>query len=160
MDRFSLSGTKTAHSSRQSGKRILYNVMYLCTVYYAVILTLICYTPIVASSNAASQQLKPLNRPPEYLDLLNKVATRVRHKWEEIGLQLSIDRSYLKSIWSIKQDPVRCLADIFDVWQRNGSPPYTWATIIDALRAPVVGEVQLAHELEDQVDNTLHYSRV
>ena len=51
----------------------------------------------------------------------------------------------------MKQDPVRCLADIFDVWQRNGSPPYTWATIIDALRAPIVGEVRLARELEEWV---------
>ena len=84
-----------------------------------------------------------------YLDLLNKVATRVRHKWEEIGLQLQIDRSYLRSI---KQtNPVLCFADIFDVWQRSGSPPYTWATIIDALRAPIVGEVQLASELEEWV---------
>ena len=75
--------------------------------------------------------------PPEYLDLLNKVATRVRHKWEEIGLQLGIDIGHLKSIWSQRQNPVRCLADIFDImWQKNGSPPYTWATIIDALRAP------------------------
>ena len=130
-----------------------------CNIFvYAVILALICYTPIVASSNAATQHLKPLNRPPEYLDLLNKVATRVRHKWEEIGLQLSIESSHLKSIWITRQDHVRCFADVFDVWQRNGSPPYTWATIIDALRAPIVGEVQLAHELEDQVDNTLHYS--
>ena len=75
----------------------------------------------------------------------------MRHKWEEIGLQLSIDRSHLKSIWITRQDPVRCFADIFDVWQRNSSPPYTWATIIDALRAPIVGEGRLAHELEEWV---------
>ena len=28
---------------------------------------------------------------------------------------------------------------------------YTWATIIDTLRAPIVGEVQLAHELEEWI---------
>ena len=107
------------------------------------------------ASSQEEPQLKPLNRAPEYLDLLNKVAARVRHKWEEIGLQLSIDMSYLKSIWTMKQDPVRCFADIFDVWQRNGSPPYTWATIIDALRAPIVGEVQLACELEEWLINSI-----
>ena len=82
------------------------------------------------------------------------MATRVRHKWEEIGMQLSFDRSYLKSIWDMRQDPVRCFADIFDVWQRNGSPPYTWATIIDVLKAPIVGEVQLASELEEWIINS------
>ena len=105
------------------------------------------------SSDAATQQLKPLNRPPEYLDLLNKVAARVRDKWEEIGLQLSIDRSHLKSIWITRQNPVFCFADVLDAWKRNGSPPYMWATIIDALKAPIVGEVQLAHELEEWVTN-------
>ena len=129
--------------------------MYLCTVYYAVIIInidlLFSHMLWIASSDAATQQLKPLNRPPEYLDLLNKVATRVRYKWEEIGMQLNIDGSHLKSIWITRQDPVRCFADIFDVWQRRGSPPYTWATIIDALRAPIVDEIQLANELEESL---------
>ena len=111
---------------------------------------------IVASSDAATQQLKPLNTPPEYLDLLNKVATRVRHKWEEIGLQLSIERNHLKSIWITRQDHVRCFADVFDVWQKNSSPPYTWATMIDALRAPMVGEIQLARELEEWVTHSTY----
>ena len=103
------------------------------------------------ASTQQEPQLKSLNRAPEYLDLLNQVAARVRHKCEEIGMQLSIDRSHIKSICNTKQDPIRCFADIFDVWQRNGSPPYTWATIIDALRAPIVGEAQLASELEEWV---------
>ena len=43
------------------------------------------------------------------------------------------------------------LAEVFDVWKKNGSPPYTWTTIIDALRAPLVGQVQLAKEVEEWV---------
>ena len=63
-----------------------------------------------------------------------------------MGLQLNIPMDQLNSMTTT--DPISCYADIFNWWQRNGSPPYTWATIIDALRAPIVGEVQLAHELE------------
>ena len=100
----------------------------------------------IVSSDAATQQLKPLNRPPEYLDLLNKVAARARDKWRMMGLQLNIPMDQLNSMTAT--DPISCYADVFNWWQRNGSPPYTWATIIDALRAPIVGEVQLAHELE------------
>ena len=113
-----------------------------------ICILLFCIYYIVSAQQ--EPQLELLNRPPEYLDLLNKVATRVRHKWEEIGLQLQIDRSYLVSTWRIKQD-VCYFADIFDVWKRSGSPPYTWATIFNVLRAPIVGEVQLAHELEEWV---------
>ena len=107
-----------------------------------------CYS-LVASSDAATQQLKPLNRPPEYLDLLIKVAACARDKWKMMGVQLNIPTDQLNSMTAI--DPISCYADVFNWWQRNGSPPYTWATIIDALRAPIVGEVQLAHELEEWI---------
>ena len=36
---------------------------------------------------------------------------------------------------------------MFDLWERKGSPPYTWATNIDALRADIVGEDYCALEL-------------
>ena len=109
------------------------------------------YSPIlwIASSDAATQQHKPLNRPPNYLDLLNKVATRARDKWVMIGLELNIPMDQLNSMTAT--DPIRCYFDVFNWWRRNGSPPYTWATIIDALRSPIVGEVQLAHELKEWV---------
>ena len=110
---------------------------------------------MIASPNAAAQvevQLKPLNRPLEYNFLLNKVAVDAMDKWKKIGLVLNIPIGQLNSITTT--DPILCYAEIFNWWQRNGSPPYTWATIIDALRAPIVGEVQLAHELEEMVTNS------
>ena len=107
-----------------------------------------------ASSDAATQIelqpiVKPLNRPPEYYTLLNKVAVGAMDKWKKIGLALDIPIGQLNSITTT--DPILCYADIFNWWQRNGSPPYTWATIIDALRAPIVGEARLAHELEEWI---------
>ena len=35
------------------------------------------------------------------------------------------------------------------MWQRRGDPPFTWATIIEVLKTPTVGENQLAKELEE-----------
>ena len=96
----------------------------------------------------SGRQLKPLNTRPKRQDLLNKVAAKTRDKWEEIGLQLNIDLSHIRSI-SRSHGAIRCYAEVFDVWEKSGSPPYTWATIIDALRAPIVGEYQLAHELQE-----------
>ena len=102
----------------------------------------------IASSDVATQQLKPFNRPPGCLaDLLNKVAAHARDKWRNMGIQLNIPMDQLDSMTAT--DPIGYYAKIFNWWQKNGSPPYTWATIIDALRAPIVGEVQLAHELEE-----------
>ena len=102
---------------------------------------------ILASSDAVTRQLKPFNKPPKHPDLLNMVAAHARDKWRKMGIQLNIPTDQLNSMTAT--DPISCYADVFNWWQRNGSPPYTWATIIDALRAPIVGEVQLAHELEE-----------
>ena len=83
-------------------------------------------------------------------DLLNKVAAKARDCWEKIALQLKLKHGHIKTIRnSNTQDPILCYSEVFDVWQKSGSPPYTWATIIDALRAPIVGEHQLAHELQE-----------
>ena len=101
-----------------------------------------------------SVQLKPLNTEPELSDLLNKVADKTRSIWETIGLQLNISSDRIKSISeSYPRSPIRCYAEVFDVWRKSGSPPYTWATIIDALRAPIVGEHQLATELQQWLTN-------
>ena len=75
-----------------------------------------------ASTNAADQvepQLKPLNRPPKHSTLLNKVAVGAMD-WKKIGLALDISMGQLNSITTT--DPILCYADVFNWWQRNGSP--------------------------------------
>ena len=101
-----------------------------------------------------SAQLKPLNTAPEMSDLLNKVADKTRSIWERVGLQLNVSSDCIKAISkSHPHDAILCYAEVFDVWRKSGSPPYTWATIIDALRAPSVGEHQLVTELQEWLTN-------
>ena len=45
------------------------------------------------------------------------------------------------------QTPILCFSEVFEKWRTKGSPPYTWGTIINALKAPIVEEVQLANKL-------------
>ena len=44
-----------------------------------------------------------------------------------------------------------CLNQVFATWEKSGSSPYTWANIINILRAEVVGEIQLASQVEEWV---------
>ena len=92
-----------------------------------------------------------LQRPPKVSVLLNKVAAEASDKWKKLGQQLDIEHHKLKTISKENDDILDCFAEL---WKRGGSPPYTWATIIDALRAKIVGEVQLAYELEQWVMST------
>ena len=96
-----------------------------------------------------------LQRPPKVSVLLNRVAAKAPIKWKNLGRQLNIENQKLKTIPRENDDSLDCFAEVFDLWERRGSPPFTWATIIDALKADIVGEVQLAYELEQWVMNSL-----
>ena len=111
---------------------------------------MICiYTADSSSQKADHSEL--LNRPPALPDLMNSVAAKVACKWEAIGMLLHASISDLGRISREKDTILMRLAEVFDLWQKRGSPPYTWTTIINALRAPLVGEVQLAKEVEEWV---------
>ena len=72
-----------------------------------------------------------------------------------MGLQLEIENEKLATILSKShQDDLLCFADVFGLWKKSGFPPYTWATIIDVLRADIVGDVRLANDLEQWVKDS------
>ena len=116
----------------------------------------------------ATDDLKPFNRPPQLDQLFWQVACRpgVQYKWREIGLLLNIPNvdelykhphghyPYMLHRMSTGMSPTfgrrqhGRIMDIFYEWKERGHPPYTWATIIDVLKSPLVGEVELAQELE------------
>ena len=80
-------------------------------------------------------------------ELLRRVACRAMDKWILIGLELDLEQHQLNTI--THQDAMLCYSDVFSLWQRKADPPFTWATILDALRSPVVRENALAQEIED-----------
>ena len=91
-----------------------------------------------------------LNTPPELLDLLDKVAAKASDKWKQVAIQLGIEHGQIHAIEIKKQRrPILCFFEIFYVWRESKASPYTWGTIINALRAPAVEEQQLANELEE-----------
>ena len=86
---------------------------------------------------------------PEILGLLNEVASKAINKWRMVGLHLGIELQKLEAIENENRDStILCYAQVFEMWKRTGKPPYTWATIIEVLKAPAVEEMQLALELE------------
>ena len=97
----------------------------------------------------ASPMHSALNTPPDLRDLLNKVAAKARDKWKLVAIQLGIEPDHIHSIQDVEHSrPMPCYLEIFDLWRKSKASPYTWGTIIDALRAPAVEEERLASELE------------
>ena len=89
-----------------------------------------------------------LENEPELSDLMNKVASKVPGKWKQISIQLGLtpedQNCFMDATFG---DPTQCFIFVFNVWKSRATRPYTWSTIIQALKTPSVGELRLAQEI-------------
>ena len=87
---------------------------------------------------------------PNLDDLMNDVAV-ISAKWRLVGVQLKLQDGTLDEIQTQNAGrPDQCIQSyeqLFARWRSLGTSPYTWKTMINALRSPAVGEVTLANEL-------------
>ena len=84
---------------------------------------------------------------PELKTLMNEVAAKIPGKWRDVSLQLGVDQSILDGIATISQgDTNLSYSNVFTRWKNQNSTthPYTWSTVVQALKAPAVGEERLA----------------
>eukprot|EP00731_Ephydatia_muelleri_P035079 Em0095g9a len=91
-----------------------------------------------------------LDSEPLLQHLMDKVAAVIPHKYVLIGLQLRLSLAELQVIGPrhpTLEEHHRAFGEMFGVWRRRGSVPYTWRTLIDLLKSASVGEVRLSDEL-------------
>ena len=82
---------------------------------------------------------------------MNNITAAIPAKWKVVGVQLKLP------IWTLDNIQTRstgradgCILSfeqVFIEWERQKTSPHTWETIINALRAPAVGEHELADRL-------------
>ena len=95
-----------------------------------------------------------LDSQPELADLMNEVAAKIPGKWRDVGLQLGIDQEGLDGIGTISPGDVNhCYSNAFTRWknQKSQKYPYTWSTVVQALKTPAVGEDRLADEIKNKL---------
>ena len=81
---------------------------------------------------------------------MNRVSTRTT-KWREVGIELSISTPQLNAISYEVRTVQQCFEHVFELWKSSTSMPYTWDTLITALKAPQVNEQRLASEIEQSL---------
>ena len=86
---------------------------------------------------------------PEFLDVLDALQGKAA-KWMMIGLQLHLSTDDLDIIKANSHDVGECLTGVIRKWQTKTEPRPTWRAVIDALKAPGVGEDVLAKQLEER----------
>ena len=89
-----------------------------------------------------------LDSEPSLQHLMEKVM--IPSKFWAIGFQLGLATAELQAICPQQQgleNHHRAFGELFDMWKRRGSPPYTWRTLTGVLRNTSVGEVLLSEQL-------------
>ena len=72
-----------------------------------------------------------------------------RHKWYYIGLMLGVPVETLDWIRHNFSNSSDCLRETLRSWLEKGGVA-TWQTVCAVLRSPIVGEHQLAREMEER----------
>ena len=80
-------------------------------------------------------------------DLANYVAAIIPHKMNEVAIQLGVSMNEIMRICIDEKGYFRQFMAVFNHWKSASTKPYTWKTLVDALRSRSVNEVKLADEL-------------
>ena len=95
-----------------------------------------------------------LDSEPDLSDLLNEIAAEIPSKWRDMGQQLGLDQGVLEGIATISpEDTNHCYSNVFTRWKNQTSTehPYTWSTVVQALKTRTVGQVRLAAKIKNKL---------
>ena len=93
----------------------------------------------------------------DHKQLMLFVAPRVASKWYHVGVALALTPPFLEDIEENNGSNMeRCISDVFQAWREERPRPYTWESLLIALRAVGVEEMDFANELELQIQSLQH----
>ena len=82
--------------------------------------------------------------------LANRVAAVVPDKWKKVAVQLELSQGEIKAIQKDEDDSFDRFMAVMYQWKQSLSKPFTWPTLVSALRSPSVNETRLADELKHE----------
>ena len=94
-----------------------------------------------------------LTSRPKLKDLMNEVAAKiVPSKWDMLAIQLGLSQNQIEIIESDSNKLMRRFSETFNTWkQQTTEVPYTWSSVLSALRSPIVNEEAVADELKEKL---------
>ena len=89
-----------------------------------------------------------MEQEPPIPTLMNIVAANSIN-WQGVGIELGLAAPEVERIRAEQRDDVfKCFYEVFQCWYNQKTKPYTWATIILALKAPHINQQRIAGRLE------------
>ncbi|XP_019857419.1 PREDICTED: uncharacterized protein LOC109585735 [Amphimedon queenslandica] len=91
-----------------------------------------------------STEISLVKKDLTHKDLSIYVIPYLTEKWREVGLALALTPPQLDDIEENSQG----ISDVFQLWEDLATRPFTWETLLNALRSSIVNEFNLANQLE------------
>ena len=97
--------------------------------------------------------LGTLQSAPQLGDLMNEIATEIPESWKEVAIGLGLIDCDIKRIETDvpTQKAYPCYMEVFGMWKKQITKPYTWDTILRTLRTKLVNAHSLAAALESRL---------
>lgn len=143
------------HLHKLSRLELAYTVIKVARIpnylYCKILLIMECQLQFIQHIQPSSLKLSTY---PSQSDLMNLVAAPLPTKWRLVGIQLGLSMSTLDEIEnSHPHDCKRCFMSVFSAWESQGTSPYSWTTIVEALRSSCVEENVAAAKIEQTMAN-------
>ena len=87
---------------------------------------------------------------PKLKDLANHVAAVIPGKWMEVAIQLDLTMGEIDSIEHDRNSSFLRFMAVFEQWKKSCRQPYTWESLITALKSTSVNEFRLAKKLQEE----------
>ena len=89
---------------------------------------------------------------PTLKELSNDIIVPLKSKWREIGIQLGVSPDELDTYYDVRNRNIPlCFTDVLEKWRKSDQLPYTWATILEVLESPFIGEVAIANSIKKKL---------
>ena len=85
---------------------------------------------------------------PNAIDFSNYVVAAIPSKWKHVAIQLGLTIGTCKAIKKNEDECFDQFMAVFDEWEKGSCKPFTWSTLITALKSPSVAEDTLAETLK------------
>ena len=81
---------------------------------------------------------------------MNDVAAKIPARWRDVAIKLGLEVEELNSVDERvpSRDPHQCYYHVFNIWKAKNTTPYTWESVIKALKSSSVDEQKIAEDIE------------
>ena len=119
--------------------------------------TATCSSFIHLSFHHIRTDIPPLDGEPDFWELTSQVICDVTTKWRQLGVGLRLPLTALDAIDADYPKVADKCHQVFLMWSRRQTLPYTWGTVIRVLQSPAVGEQALAERLKNHLCTASRY---